>query len=411
MAQLTTRKRITKNGETRWEYRFEALPVNGRRRQVTKGGYATKKEAYTAGTAAYKRYYETGEVYTPSRETYETFAVKYLEENIYPGLARSTIKGYGHALAQIMPALGHLPISSITPTQIMDVYSVARNKGYSNGILLKIRTVLYKTFAQAVSLRMIAIDPTYGLDFPGSLQQPEEKEAYTAEEVKAIIECFPKNDYRRLIVAIAAYTGARESEVGGLTVENLDVEKKTITYDHQIQRLFGHEDIGGLWVWDKQKTQSSIRTIPISSALLSEITDAQAHIKERKEALGKAYKIPVLDPKTGLIRVDIKATDSQKELNLLCPRPEGEPSAANVYHEIAKWLRRRGFTAFSMHRLRHSHATLLLEADAPVVDVAHRLGHARTTTTLNVYAHSQKTGQVKTAEIFDDIMGVEEENE
>jgi integrase len=40
-----------------------------------------------------------------------------------------------------------------------------------------------------------------------------------------------------------------------------------------------------------------------------------------------------------------------------------------------------------VHRLRHTHATTLLEQNVPIKAVAERLGHASATVTLNVYAH------------------------
>ena len=410
MAQVTTRKRPTLNGEIRWEYRFEGLPVGGKRRQISKGGYKTKKEADQAGNAAYKLYYDTGEVFRPAKVTYGDFVVKYLRENVYPGLARSTVSGYEHALDKILPALGDRPISTITPTQIIDVYNLARNDGYSNGVLLKMRTILHRTFSQAVSLRMILRDPTYNLDFAPSLQEPKEKYAALPAELQAMIDCFPHEDYRRIILAIAVYTGARESEVGGLTMGDIDLDAGIICYDHQIQKIYGHENEGGLWSWDPTKTKSSIRTVNIGPALVEEIRTALHYRDARREALGNSYKIPVLDRKTNLITCHTpKASGNPDALDLICPKPDGSPCGHNVYGEIAKFLRRRGYTSFSMHCTRHSHATILLDAGENPVEVAHRLGHARTTTTLNVYAHSQTAGQIHTAEAFESAMIPKEE--
>jgi integrase len=40
-----------------------------------------------------------------------------------------------------------------------------------------------------------------------------------------------------------------------------------------------------------------------------------------------------------------------------------------------------------IHVLRHSHATLLLAAGQPLKVVSERLGHAKTSITLDTYAH------------------------
>ena len=410
MAQVTTRKRPTSTGEIRWEYRFEGLPVHGKRRQISKGGYKTKKEADQAGNAAYKLYYDTGEVFRPAKVTYGDFVVKYLQETIYPGKSRSTIRGYENALAKILPALGDRPISTITPTQVLDVYNLARNDGYSNGILLKMRTILYKSFRQAVTLRYIIKDPCYNLDFPSSLKDPKAPVAMLPADLQAMIDCFPPEDYRRIILAIAVYTGARESEIGGLTMDDVDLENRTIRYDHQVQKIYGHENDGGLWSWDATKTKSSIRTNTIGDALVEEIKTALHFRDARKEALGNSYKIPVLDRKTGLITVHSpKAAGNPDALDLLCPKPDGSPCGHNVYGEIAKYLRRRGYEGFHLHTCRHSHVTILLDGGENPVEVAARVGHSKPTTTLNTYAHSTRPGQQHAADTFESAMVPKEE--
>ncbi|MDO4539144.1 MAG: tyrosine-type recombinase/integrase [Coriobacteriales bacterium] len=41
----------------------------------------------------------------------------------------------------------------------------------------------------------------------------------------------------------------------------------------------------------------------------------------------------------------------------------------------------------SVHELRHTHASLLLNSGASVLSVSHRLGHSNITTTQKVYLH------------------------
>ena len=42
----------------------------------------------------------------------------------------------------------------------------------------------------------------------------------------------------------------------------------------------------------------------------------------------------------------------------------------------------------TFHGLRHTHATLLISQGLDVRTVSNRLGHAQTSTTLNIYAHA-----------------------
>jgi integrase len=58
-----------------------------------------------------------------------------------------------------------------------------------------------------------------------------------------------------------------------------------------------------------------------------------------------------------------------------------------VTKQFIRHLRRSGVGRFRLHDLRHFMATQMLGHGVAVVTVAQRLGHARASTTLNVYGH------------------------
>ena len=58
---------------------------------------------------------------------------------------------------------------------------------------------------------------------------------------------------------------------------------------------------------------------------------------------------------------------------------------------------------FNYHSLRHTHATMLIQAGAPIKDVQNRLGHADVQTTINRYVHDTDAMKDKSVEIFDRI--------
>lgn len=59
--------------------------------------------------------------------------------------------------------------------------------------------------------------------------------------------------------------------------------------------------------------------------------------------------------------------------------------------------------AFDYHSLRHTHATMLIEAGANVKNVQTRLGHTNIQTTLQTYVHdTEKLGE-QSVELFEQI--------
>ena len=67
---------------------------------------------------------------------------------------------------------------------------------------------------------------------------------------------------------------------------------------------------------------------------------------------------------------------------------EGKPlNPNNLYRNFAAIIDRASVPTIRLHDLRHTHATLLLQAGTPIKAVSERLGHAKTGITLDTYAH------------------------
>lgn len=68
------------------------------------------------------------------------------------------------------------------------------------------------------------------------------------------------------------------------------------------------------------------------------------------------------------------------------------------YSDLKKLLRNQNsmqLPDITLHGLRHTNATLLIAENIDIKTVSERLGHAQTSTTVNIYAHSLKKNQQK----------------
>jgi integrase len=77
------------------------------------------------------------------------------------------------------------------------------------------------------------------------------------------------------------------------------------------------------------------------------------------------------------------------ELGLVFPCEDGTPMQRwfVIKRGLKPALSRAGLRHVDVHSLRHSFASSLIAAGAPVTEVQYLLGHSNPTTTLTVYSH------------------------
>lgn len=81
------------------------------------------------------------------------------------------------------------------------------------------------------------------------------------------------------------------------------------------------------------------------------------------------------------------------------PALDGGPqSPRNLSGDWAEIRDSIGLPGVSFHALRHTHASMLIDAGIDVVRISKRLGHASPTITLTVYAHLFKKRDGKSAD-------------
>jgi integrase len=84
----------------------------------------------------------------------------------------------------------------------------------------------------------------------------------------------------------------------------------------------------------------------------------------------------------------------------------GQPlTGTHVYRRFVRLVKRAGLPVIRFHDLRHSHGSILLAHGTPVLEVSRRLGHAKATMTLNVYAHVLEGRDGQAAATFEALIG------
>jgi integrase len=88
--------------------------------------------------------------------------------------------------------------------------------------------------------------------------------------------------------------------------------------------------------------------------------------------------------------------------DLVFCRPDGQPlHRSNVLPQgLYPALRRAKLRSANVKTLRHSYASGLIAAGAPITEVQHRMGHSNPSVTLKVYSHWFKHADTGAADRF-----------
>lgn len=239
------------------------------------------------------------------------------------------------------------PIGSITTADIERWARSMHEAGLAASTIKtrvsSIRAVMYS----AVRDGIIPTNPAVGIRLPRSstraVTTTMPSETTIAEVVRAA-----EGPYK-LLIALAAYAGLRLGEARALTWDDVDVVADALYIRAQVQQTPG----GG---WSLQPPKyDSYRTIPISDDLKPLLEEAQE------------------DDPSGLV----------------CGA-DGRPLHPGSVNR--EWVRQRVASdlpeGFRIHDLRHWYASRLIAQGANVLTVQRRLGHARASTTLDVYSHA-----------------------
>ena len=144
---------------------------------------------------------------------------------------------------------------------------------------------------------------------------------------------------------LIAYTGIRRGESLGLQWKNIDFKRKTIT----IERTRDEKSTRS------PKTRNSYRTILIDDVVVKQLKTYQTYCKQV------------------LLKVTKKLNDTDF---VFINETTGDPiSNSNCLYHFNKIKSRTSLSHITIHGLRHTHATILLNQGQNVKEIAQRLGN------------------------------------
>ena len=178
-----------KRGE-KWYFQIETRDENGDRKQITKGGFRTKKEA-AAAAAELQMKIDKGEYYEDKNLTVGAFCAEWLNNYARQNLKPGTYKNSLHMIrARIVPAIGKKDLKKLKPLYFIKMYNELLDAGLSAQYVNTIHRLLVNIFKYAVLWQFINISPLPGVNAP-KIEKKTVK-TWTIEQCKNV-SFFPGN--------------------------------------------------------------------------------------------------------------------------------------------------------------------------------------------------------------------------
>ena len=415
---------VQKRGKV-YQYQFAIASIDGKRKYKNKSGFRTKSEAIEAGVKAYNEYINVGHCIEPSKMSYSDYLDYWVKEHCEINLKYHTIQAYQNIIKNhIKPKLGFYMLSQLTTSVIQEfINNIYLEKGFSKNFLKNILKVLKGSLGYATDVvGFIKVNPSLKVRLP-KYDIPDSDPVYilSNEEVEKILERFSNNPCVYYAFLTAYYTGLRVSEVFGLTWDDIDFVKRTITVNKNIlkknqaggtkKRLISGNSTT-VWYFGTCKTKGSYRTIEIGDTLLKALKKyKEEQIQNRKDygdTYMKHYKKIVNNPYNN--KPEIKIINAYAELEvpleevkLVFLKKNGVFEGTDSCKYPFKVIHYELGIPCRFHDFRDTHATRLIEAGADIKAVSKRLGHSNIRTTYEIYVKVTTKMESDTVEKFESI--------
>jgi integrase len=420
---------VYQRGRT-WTYRFlgpERDPSTGAYPTVSKGGFATEKEAWKACRDA-MREADRGRVTKPSTRTVGDFLDEWLIA-VEPTVDASTWQSWrDYARAYVVPRIGGGRLQSLNEPELLKLYGkllaegrvkrdrdtgmytywtgeVAKGKAptpravaaacdttihaaraavrrYQSGVIPKkvspglapktvrnVHAMIHRALVDAVAWKYITDNPASNVNPPKVART--RRQVWTTDDIQTFLASIQTDRFAALFL-LELTTGIRRGQVCGLKWASVDLEAGEITVHDNRVVVGGHvrNESGG-------KTKNADQTISIDRATVTALRGWKV-IQDRERAFFGSDYHPggyVFTYEDG--------------------RP---PHPDTIRQRFDRLAAAGGLSRITFHDLRHSYATAALKAGVNPKVVSDRIGHANVGFFLETYAHVLKKDDRQAAE-------------
>lgn len=318
---------------------------------------------------------ERGEL-AASTDTLAVYLASWLDA-IASSIAPHTIYSYrGIVTRRIVPVLGGRRLDRLTVMDAERLIAEQLRHGLKPSTARLTHTILNRALTDAVRWGLLPRNPVAGAHLPKTA--PPMRSHWTAEEARAFLDHSAGDDLIALW-RLALDGGLRVGELLALVWSDLDLTAATVTVGRTVTRTVA----GLMTIGDTAKTRAGHRRVDLAPSTV----DALVAHRSRQAA---ARLSTGLRPTPDLV---------------FCGPDGGLLRRGLVGHRLSALAVAAGVPRLTPHGLRRTSTTLLILAGVNPKIVSERLGHTRTSMTMDLYTVLTPGLQREAARRMEDLFG------
>ena len=283
-------------------------------------------------------------------ETYKKGQVRQVTYNKYRSNGQFLIENFSDLVLSKMTADDY--------QQILNKYAETHEKTTTTDFHRQLAWALRRAYnVDGILKRDVTFDAKIPRGKPPGVKKPKFMEI---EDMKKLIqELKHENTAEANFFLILLKTGLRFAEALGITLNDVDFDKKTVTINKTLDYKKHRE---GTRSFVPTKNKYSVRTIVVDDAVLY------------------------------MLWKNAKGADLDESIFY---RLKGFQFNSTLNSKLKRACRKAGVSEITLHSLRHEHATYLVSQGISSMAVAERLGHADDSVTRAVYIHRLETEKAR----------------
>lgn len=377
---------------SKWYYRITLKS----RKSIERGGFNTKEEALKVGNYIEMKIKEENVQSEAFPKTYKALADEWITDYAETVYKQTTIDGHKKVLKNhLYPTLQNLDPFTITTKQLQNLINEKIEEGHTHEGINRIKVTMKKSLDYGVQMGYLKDNPASKVKLPSprskaaeKLKPKRETKASSKDLINAIFERFPEGHPCYIPLLLGYRCGLRLGEAYGLCIDDVDLNKKTITIRRQIQY---DESTNELYFSNpKYCMPGETRTIDIDETTY-EVLNRQI---TKMLTLAPIMNYPrYYEDERHYIHKDDGSNAGKQVIFVNSRLKDGTYVAPRTMQHVSRVI--HGKTGvfdypdetWDFHELRHTHASECIEAGMNPVAVQHRLGHKNLETTYRYYIH------------------------